>query len=530
MVDLLTSAQLDALLHLLASSRPFHLLSESFHSSFDRTVRYKAVLVILALLYESDPQPIKPAASRPTEEKKEDMDKGFPAASPDALSSLSSSASSSSSLSASRTSPHSASSLVSALSSVLRSGQRLAGVFVLYDFVRAELALSADALLSAQQAQAMLLMNPFLSHLLHHVDALDVPTGPAMAAERQLTVRLLLHQQLAAIRQRSAKDFLDAFKPDRFSNQSVKHAERVAKGGEPASVSSELSAMLQPLRAFVQARLPPPPPSLSSYRALSSTRGVKPPSAPTTPVSARSAASSVSPPSFVDDARASSPSPPQPSVLTGPLAFDQLSEHMQRAQRAQLSSGERHAVVEALTSAPTVAEALVQHGLGPQQLPSIIEKNPAIAVAFLHVLLSQPLANPDLTAVMLSPLLHLDLSLHSMEVVNRLASSPLSLPSPPYASVPSPQSSLLPGDFLPAYVHHALECCRVIRDKYAQSRMVRLVCVFLQSLLRGHRGGGLVLGLDGLLSELMAFCVEFSKVKEAAALFRILKEWEAEDG
>ena len=48
----------------------------------------------------------------------------------------------------------------------------------------------------------------------------------------------------------------------------------------------------------------------------------------------------------------------------------------------------------------------------------------------------------------------------------------------------------MPGEFLVGYLHHALECCRGIRDKYGQSRMVRLVCVFLQSLLRGERRGG----------------------------------------
>jgi hypothetical protein len=54
-------------------------------------------------------------------------------------------------------------------------------------------------------------------------------------------------------------------------------------------------------------------------------------------------------------------------------------------------------------------------------------------------------------------------------------------------------------------------------------RQVRLCCVFLSSLVR-QRAGAVV----ELLVELQAFCLEFSAVKEAAALFQLLRSVEAE--
>ncbi|CAL5228136.1 g11215 [Coccomyxa viridis] len=142
--------------------------------------------------------------------------------------------------------------------------------------------------------------------------------------------------------------------------------------------------------------------------------------------------------------------------------------------------------------------------MDPAMLPPLVEHNPGIAAALLLRCLKGESA-PDYLAVLVS----MELSLHSLEVVSRLTSS-----------------LDLPQDFINHYIANCIASCDRAEDKMKQNRMVRLVCVFLHSLLRNNN-----VNLQDLFLEVQAFCISYSRVREAAALFRRLKALEAaEDG
>ena len=144
--------------------------------------------------------------------------------------------------------------------------------------------------------------------------------------------------------------------------------------------------------------------------------------------------------------------------------------------------------------------------LNPQTMARLVDNNPSVAIECLLLLLTAPESSVSANEKnsYLTGLSGMEMTIHSMEVVNRLASHNIrgerisgrvdggrasngvrSNGSAPKGDGDDDEEPLLHPEYIHLYISTCITTCEGMSyDRHLQNKSVRLLCVFLQSLIR----------------------------------------------
>ena len=174
-------------------------------------------------------------------------------------------------------------------------------------------------------------------------------------------------------------------------------------------------------------------------------------------------------------------------------AFEEAREYLRLSISSKLNPDQLAVVISALKAD---GKLVFRSGITHKNLGDLVEKNSSIAVEIIVGIMSSSKVQDYF-----GELVNIPLSLNSLEVVNKLA-----------------LMMELPAEFLHLFISNCMNSCKNLKEKYTQTRFVRLLCVFINSLLKNK-----VLNNVELYVEIELFCKEFGNVKEAAAVYRSIK-------
>eukprot|EP01135_Chromosphaera_perkinsii_P002889 Nk52_evm44s229 gene=Nk52_evmTU44s229 len=194
-----------------------------------------------------------------------------------------------------------------------------------------------------------------------------------------------------------------------------------------------------------------------------------------------------------------------------PEKEEELEKLLHWGCTAPLEPVEQKRILDLLCEKKIETSVLMKSVIAAEMVPGLVENNPTVATRLLLLILHLSKTSPQevplaRAQLYISALVNMELSLHSLEVVNNLTGN-----------------ENLPEHFIERYISGCISSCTSMQDKYMQGRLARLVCVFLQSLIRNK-----VVNVDSLFLELQSFCIEFSRIREATELFRLLRNMKEE--
>ena len=182
-------------------------------------------------------------------------------------------------------------------------------------------------------------------------------------------------------------------------------------------------------------------------------------------------------------------------AFPGKYSIEDIQKITKEAFKQTITINDQKVLLDVLEKDP---EMIHKIGINPSNISNLIEFNPSIAHNVLVILLKSNVSTEYFSAIVKTAL---NMSLNALEVVNRLAST-----------------IELPSEFLHLYILNCIEACEKMTDERFQKRSVRILCVFLQSLVRKKK-----IDINEISIEIESFCIAFSKVKEATELYKICK-------
>lgn len=180
------------------------------------------------------------------------------------------------------------------------------------------------------------------------------------------------------------------------------------------------------------------------------------------------------------------------SMLISNSISSEIRSLMSKAYQRAISPSEQQQILDILHANPDLISRL---HFSPSKFLLLVENNPTFSTAFFQLLPSNQLDD------YFQSLINMNLSLHSIEVVNRLSTL-----------------MELPQEFLCSYLFNCMDTCDQTKEKSLQNRLVRLVSILIQSMIRNK-----VIEINKCLTKIQTFSSRYRSIKEAQTLAHLLQ-------